>query len=182
LCSIAGILTVLGIFIIRICNPLPEVVRLLCENVPDKVAFPHKGPIIGQTLYVLEGGTSLSAQFADAVDDHGSANLACTSEPLQGAEAFGTKLDAADPPLWLAASRKRRRLGPQLKLSIIMAVYNEQDTIEQAVGEVLEVEYPCDMELIGTLPGNCRPFRNTEWFLMCNSKALNRVKAVCFTG
>ncbi len=90
----------------------------------------------------------MSAQFAGAADDHGPAKLVCTSEPLREAEAFGTRLDTADQPLWLAASRKRRRPGPQLRLSIIMAVYNEQETIEQAVSEVLEVEYPCDMELI----------------------------------
>jgi glycosyltransferase involved in cell wall biosynthesis len=29
-----------------------------------------------------------------------------------------------------------------------MAAYNEQETIEQAISELLEVEYPCDMELI----------------------------------
>jgi dolichol-phosphate hexosyltransferase len=90
----------------------------------------------------------LPVRFADAADDHGSAKLPCTSEPLREAKAFGTGFDAVDQPLWLAASRKKRRPGPQLKLSIIMAVYNEQDTIEQAVSEVLEVEYPCDVELI----------------------------------
>jgi dolichol-phosphate hexosyltransferase len=90
----------------------------------------------------------LTVRFADAADDHGSAKLPSTSEPLREAKAFGTGLDAVNQPLWLAASRKKRRPGPQLKLSIIMAVYNEQDTIEQAVSEVLEVEYPCDMELI----------------------------------
>ena len=101
-----------------------------------------------KALYVLEGGTSLSVQFADAADDHGSANSAYPSEPLREPEAIVTGLDTTDQPLWLAASRKKRRPGPQLKLSIIMAVYNEQDTIEQAVSEVLEVKYPCDMELI----------------------------------
>jgi glycosyltransferase involved in cell wall biosynthesis len=35
-----------------------------------------------------------------------------------------------------------------MKLSIIMAAYNEQETIEQAISEILEIDYPCDMELI----------------------------------
>lgn len=38
--------------------------------------------------------------------------------------------------------------GAWLKLSIIMACYNEAATIEQAIDEVLAVDYPCDMELI----------------------------------
>jgi glycosyltransferase involved in cell wall biosynthesis len=90
----------------------------------------------------------LPAQFADAADDHGLAMLARTSGPLREHEACGTGFDAADQTLRLAASKRKRRPGPYLKLSIIMAVYNEQETIEQAVSEVLEVEYPCDMELI----------------------------------
>lgn len=36
----------------------------------------------------------------------------------------------------------------QLKVSILMCAYNEQNTIGQAVREVLAAEYPCDMELI----------------------------------
>lgn len=35
-----------------------------------------------------------------------------------------------------------------VKLSILMAVYNELDTIEPAVKDVLNVEYPCDVELV----------------------------------
>jgi dolichol-phosphate hexosyltransferase len=35
-----------------------------------------------------------------------------------------------------------------LKLSIIMAAFNEQETIEQAISEILETDFPCDMELI----------------------------------
>ena len=34
------------------------------------------------------------------------------------------------------------------KLSILMSAYNEQDTIERAVGEILTADYPCDIELI----------------------------------
>jgi dolichol-phosphate hexosyltransferase len=47
-------------------------------------------------------------------------------------------------------STSRRLSGhrPHIKLSIIMAIYNEQDTLAQAIGELLGVEYPCDMELI----------------------------------
>jgi glycosyltransferase involved in cell wall biosynthesis len=35
-----------------------------------------------------------------------------------------------------------------VKLSILMPVYNEFDTIETAVKDVLNVEYPCDVELV----------------------------------
>jgi glycosyltransferase involved in cell wall biosynthesis len=35
-----------------------------------------------------------------------------------------------------------------LKLSILMPAYNEQRTIVQAINEVLDSDYPCDMELI----------------------------------
>jgi len=51
----------------------------------------------------------------------------------------------------LAIERTSRRLSRQrddIKLSVIMAAYNEQETVEQAIYEVLSVEYPCDMELI----------------------------------
>jgi glycosyltransferase involved in cell wall biosynthesis len=51
------------------------------------------------------------------------------------------------------ASRRHRapvsyRGATPLKLSIVMAVYNEAETIAQAVDEVLCVDYPCDVELI----------------------------------
>lgn len=35
-----------------------------------------------------------------------------------------------------------------MKLSVLMPVYNELDTLHQAVKEVLTVDYPCEMELI----------------------------------
>ena len=35
-----------------------------------------------------------------------------------------------------------------LKLSILMRVYNEETTVAQAIKEVLDVDYPCDIELI----------------------------------
>lgn len=37
---------------------------------------------------------------------------------------------------------------PPLKLSILMCAYNEQATISQAIGAILEIEYPCEIELI----------------------------------
>jgi glycosyltransferase involved in cell wall biosynthesis len=45
-------------------------------------------------------------------------------------------------------SRRLSRRRIDIKLSIIMAAYNEQETLEQAIDELLSVEYPCDMELI----------------------------------
>jgi dolichol-phosphate hexosyltransferase len=39
--------------------------------------------------------------------------------------------------------------GPsQLKISILMCAFNEQQRIEQAISEVLTTNYPCDIELI----------------------------------
>ncbi len=54
-------------------------------------------------------------------------------------------------PRGLDPARRRlsgHRGGVGLKLSIIMAAYNEAETITQAIDEVLDVDYPCDMELI----------------------------------
>ena len=36
----------------------------------------------------------------------------------------------------------------QVKLSILMAAYNEERAITQAVQELIAIEYPCDFELI----------------------------------
>ena len=49
--------------------------------------------------------------------------------------------------------RARRQLGPAvnpfaLKLSILMPVYNEEANVARAISEVLNVDYPCAMELI----------------------------------
>jgi dolichol-phosphate hexosyltransferase len=54
---------------------------------------------------------------------------------------------------YLASGRsphRHRKVGLQrpLKLSIIMAAYNEEETIEHAVNEILDVDYPCDMEML----------------------------------
>ena len=38
-------------------------------------------------------------------------------------------------------------LGP-LKVSILMCAYNERQRIAQAIGEILDTSYPCDIELI----------------------------------
>jgi dolichol-phosphate hexosyltransferase len=40
------------------------------------------------------------------------------------------------------------RGGVRMKLSILMAAYNEAETITQAIDEVLEINYPCEIELI----------------------------------
>jgi len=42
----------------------------------------------------------------------------------------------------------RIELHQALKLSIIMPVYNEEQTVKHAVNEILDVDYPCDMELL----------------------------------
>jgi glycosyltransferase involved in cell wall biosynthesis len=46
------------------------------------------------------------------------------------------------------SGRRRAWHSAELKLSIIMAAYNEAATIIEAVEEVLEVDYPCEVELI----------------------------------
>jgi len=46
------------------------------------------------------------------------------------------------------AHHRAYRHGREIKLSIIMAAYNEAETITDAVEEVLEVDYPCDVELL----------------------------------
>lgn len=38
--------------------------------------------------------------------------------------------------------------GPEIKLSVLMAVYNERATLAQAAGRVLAVDYPCPVELV----------------------------------
>lgn len=90
----------------------------------------------------------MSSQFAYAVDSPGSADSVCAPVPSPQADACAPDFDAVAKVSRLATSGKRGLQVPPLKLSIIMAAYNEQDLIEQAVSEVLEVEYPCDIELI----------------------------------
>jgi dolichol-phosphate hexosyltransferase len=51
----------------------------------------------------------------------------------------------------MAVARTSRRLSQRrddIKLSIVMAAYNEQETVEQAIDEILGVQYPCEIELI----------------------------------
>ena len=90
----------------------------------------------------------MSAQFTHAVDDSVTAEAVHMPEPSIQAEATKTTSDTAAYLQQSPAFRTRKYQVPLLKLSIIMAVYNEQETIEQAVGEVLDVNYPCDFELI----------------------------------
>jgi dolichol-phosphate hexosyltransferase len=48
----------------------------------------------------------------------------------------------------LGPQHRAYRHSAEFKLSIIMAAYNEEETITDAVLEVLEVDYPCDVELL----------------------------------
>jgi glycosyltransferase involved in cell wall biosynthesis len=90
----------------------------------------------------------LSTQFARTADGQGPAKSVHTSRRRAQVEAYRTDLEPVNRPLRLSASRNRGRRVPTVRLSILMAAYNEQETIEQAISELLEVEYPCDMELI----------------------------------
>ena len=90
----------------------------------------------------------MSGQYVCAPDGPGPAKSLRTSALVPQAEACGTDFNAVARVPRHGSRGKRGRQVPPVKLSIIMAAYNEQDLIEQAVSEVLEVEYPCDMELI----------------------------------
>jgi dolichol-phosphate hexosyltransferase len=51
-------------------------------------------------------------------------------------------------PVTSALNSHYASFSGQLKLSILMCAYNEQNTIAQAIAEILEIKYPCDIELI----------------------------------
>jgi hypothetical protein len=90
----------------------------------------------------------LSIQFARAAAGQGPAKSVHVSQCGPQVEACRNDCETVDRTPRLVATRNRVQRVPPLKLSVIMAVYNEQDTIEEAVSELLEVEYPCDIELI----------------------------------
>src|SRR6266702_8569367 len=101
-----------------------------------------------QNAVPVRGVASLSTQSARAAAGQGPAKSVNASQCGPQVEACRTDFETVARTPRLAASRNRGRRVPPLKLSVIMAVYNEQDTIEEAVSELLEVEYPCDIELI----------------------------------
>ena len=64
------------------------------------------------------------------------------SERTSGANTY----EASEQDNWSETT-----LGPtsaRPKLSILMCAYNEQNTITQAIAEILEANFPCDVELI----------------------------------
>lgn len=102
--------------------------------------------LVGVEVQPWGGRASLSADFAREADDQGPHSLIRRTAPLTHAELNGAKRVRDDT---VEKSRRTTEARvPLLKLSIIMAVYNEDETIEQAVDEVLKVDYPCDIELI----------------------------------
>jgi len=90
----------------------------------------------------------LYTKFACANDAQGLVEPISASTPLLQTASPESGADLVSEPSCLTGFRKRARQVPKLKLSIIMAVFNEQETIEQAISEILEIDYPCDMELI----------------------------------
>lgn len=61
-----------------------------------------------------------------------------------------------DSPIGEPISRSLRTVVNSLspKLSILMPLYNEEATVAQAIREVLDVDYPCDIELIAVDDGS----------------------------
>jgi glycosyltransferase involved in cell wall biosynthesis len=90
----------------------------------------------------------LYIESAYANDDQGLVGPVSSSAPLLQTAGPESGADAVSEASCLTGFRKRGRQVPKLKLSIIMAAFNEQETIEQAISEILEIDYPCDMELI----------------------------------
>ena len=70
------------------------------------------------------------------------------SDPLLQNDGSESGIDLVSVASPLTGFKRRERQVPSLKLSIIMAAFNEQETIEQAISEILETNYPCDIELI----------------------------------
>jgi glycosyltransferase involved in cell wall biosynthesis len=88
----------------------------------------------------------LVAEYRPEIDESGAgatppAPLAALTPSQRSARQHPPAL--CRPALGAAGHGRR-----PLKLSIIMATYNEAETLAQAIEEVLEVEYPCDMELL----------------------------------
>ena len=90
----------------------------------------------------------MSIQFVRTAEDSVTARVINASELSIHTDAVSATSAAAGCVLRTQSPRSRKYQVPLLKLSIIMAVYNEQETIEQAVDEILDVNYPCDVELI----------------------------------
>jgi glycosyltransferase involved in cell wall biosynthesis len=90
----------------------------------------------------------LYAEFAYVPDRQESVEPINASDSLLQTADSESRLDLVREVSWLTYFRKRERQVSNLKLSILMAAFNEQETIEQAISEILETDYPCDMELI----------------------------------
>jgi dolichol-phosphate hexosyltransferase len=67
---------------------------------------------------------------------------------VRGRRLAQSRLGGVDHADARPARRRADPRGVKVKLSIIMAAYNEAETITQAIEEVLGVDYPCEMELI----------------------------------
>jgi len=96
-----------------------------------------------------EGGTlsvrqpaSMSGEFTAAESPHLPAPPVFPRE--QPHPAWLTVSDAAALP----AQRSSPFHDQPLKLSILMAAYNEESTITRAIDEILEADCPCEIELI----------------------------------
>ncbi len=60
----------------------------------------------------------------------------------------GRAEDHADGRLRLVVVPEGLTEPTPVRLSVIMAAYNEERTIRRAVEDVLAVQFPCDLELI----------------------------------
>jgi dolichol-phosphate hexosyltransferase len=110
----------------------------------QKKADAISGARTGTGISSPEGGASLVAEYRAETDD-----LYTPASPAPHSKLeWQGRSSSARPSGNRAARQEAGRRGSALKLSIIMAAYNEAETITQAIEEVLGVDYPCEMELI----------------------------------
>ncbi len=63
-------------------------------------------------------------------------------------QAPGAALDSLDPDAGLLPQSATTVQDRPVKLSILMCAYNEEQRIGRAIAELLQMDYPCDIELI----------------------------------
>lgn len=83
-----------------------------------------------------------------AAETRSEADVPCTDQASPARVPTRRSCRTTHPDHGRPGHSVSHRGGLTVKLSILMAAYNEAETITQAAEEVLGVAYPCDMELI----------------------------------